>query len=206
MTKWDDKYQKAGRGGVLFGNEPNAYLRDKAPPIGPTPGRSALCLADGDGRNGRWLAAQGYEVTAIDVSAVGTMLARQDDLAAGVTVNRHVADLSAWSPPEGAGFDLTCLVYLQCEGGVRRQALRVAWACLKPGGLFVFEGFAAAGAGRCEDGLGPRASDLLYEIADLEQVVPCDAFLELLHGRIKLNEGRQHQGTGTVIRALARKA
>ena len=65
----DKRYREADE--PPFGEAPNAYLRM----ICARPdfaARTALCLADGDGRNGCWLAAQGLAVTAVDVSAVAT--------------------------------------------------------------------------------------------------------------------------------------
>lgn len=48
-----------------------------------TSGR-VLCLADGEGRNGVWLAAQGFDVTSVDIAPQGTAKARQLAAARGV--------------------------------------------------------------------------------------------------------------------------
>ena len=49
----------------VFGEMPNAYLQSLAPH--PSPG-NALGVADGEGRNGVWLAQQGLQVDAFDFS------------------------------------------------------------------------------------------------------------------------------------------
>ena len=54
-----------------------------------------LSLADGDGRNGCWLAEQGFEVTAVDVSSVATECARALDSRRGVTVERSTGKPAA---------------------------------------------------------------------------------------------------------------
>jgi 2-polyprenyl-3-methyl-5-hydroxy-6-metoxy-1,4-benzoquinol methylase len=49
----------------VFGEAPNAYLQSQAAHL--TPG-NALAVADGEGRNGVWLAQQGLLVDAFDFS------------------------------------------------------------------------------------------------------------------------------------------
>src|SRR6185295_5974582 len=65
MTDWDARYREQG---WAFGTEPNDFLREQADQL--PPGR-VLCLAEGQGRNAVWLAQRGYDVTAMDQSAVG---------------------------------------------------------------------------------------------------------------------------------------
>ena len=65
-TKWDERY---GGAEYAFGTEPNDFLRDEAGRI-PS-GGDVLCLADGEGRNGVYLAEQGYTVCSVDLSKVG---------------------------------------------------------------------------------------------------------------------------------------
>ena len=48
----------------LFGKEPSAFLKAQAHRL--RPGASALSVADGEGRNGVWLAEQGLDLLAID--------------------------------------------------------------------------------------------------------------------------------------------
>ena len=53
----------------LFGTEPNHYLLRQAHYW--KSGDRVLCVADGEGRNSVWLAEQGLEVDAFDISEVG---------------------------------------------------------------------------------------------------------------------------------------
>ena len=87
MKDWNSRYAKAGTDAEarMFGTQPCEYLREVLARTDVAP-RSALCLGDGDGRNGTWLAAQGIAVTAVDLSDVATDHARHHDAAAGVTV------------------------------------------------------------------------------------------------------------------------
>src|SRR3546814_2833628 len=75
-ARWDKRYRAATA--PLFGEAPNEYLRMVCA-RSDFAARSVLCLADGDGRIGCWLAARGLAVTALDVSAVATEKARTLD-------------------------------------------------------------------------------------------------------------------------------
>src|SRR4029079_14251058 len=54
---WNARF---GAGDCVFGTEPNAFLAAQACRL--RPGMSALCVADGEGRNSVWLARQGLLV------------------------------------------------------------------------------------------------------------------------------------------------
>jgi hypothetical protein len=55
---WDQRY--AGED-YLFGQAPNGFLAAQAPRL--QSGKSPLAVADGEGRNGVWLAETGREVS-----------------------------------------------------------------------------------------------------------------------------------------------
>src|SRR5450759_3376982 len=95
MLGWDSRY--AGDE-YLFGEAPNAFLAAQASRL--QPGQSALALADGEGRNGVWLAEQGLEVLSIDSSTVAQKKARRLADARGVRMNFEQTDLSTWNFPE----------------------------------------------------------------------------------------------------------
>ncbi|HMA13318.1 MAG: class I SAM-dependent methyltransferase [Bacteroidota bacterium] len=204
--RWDRRYRAAEA--PPFGEAPNDYLRMIAarPDFTARPdfkASTALCLADGDGRNGRWLAGQGLAVTAVDVSAVATERALLLDARDGVTVERIVADLADWSPERGRTWDAVFLIYLQSTWALRRRALEIAAAALAPGGWLVVEGFAKAQAAR--PGLGPDHPDRLYSLEELYQALPGMQVVEALAGRVLLSEGTRHQGEAEVVRFAARR-
>ncbi|MCP5370823.1 MAG: class I SAM-dependent methyltransferase [Hyphomicrobiales bacterium] len=200
MVDWNRKYRDSPV--PLFGTEPNEYLR-QALARSDLAVASALCLGDGDGRNGGWLAERGVRVTAVDISAVATDQARARDTARGVAVARLVADLADWEPPPGAAWDAVVVLYLQCERDVRRRALERAAAALTPGGWVVAEGFTP---GAQDDSfLGPRQPDILYDLADLTAALPGFRVIEAFTGTTWLEEGERHRGPARVARLLARK-
>lgn len=200
MPDWDASYRDTET--ALFGDAPNEYVREITA-RSDFAARTALCLADGDGRNSTWLADRGLTVTAVDLSTVATEKARQRDAAAGVVVERFVADLADWTPPEESRWDAAFLIYLQCESTVRLHAMRTAAAALAPDGWFVAEGFARVAA---YDGkLGPGKPDLLYDLDEMLAALPGLEIVEALTGQVRLAEGRRHQGLGDVVRIAARK-
>ncbi len=77
---WDERYSVAD---YVYGTEPNDYLREQMHRIAP--GGRVLCIADGEGRNGVYLAQHGFDVTSIDASRVGL------DKAQALAAVHHVA-------------------------------------------------------------------------------------------------------------------
>lgn len=197
-AEWDRRYAEAQGG--LFGDQPNLYLRAALARPDCAPG-SALMLADGDGRNGTWLAAQGVAVTAVDLSPEATRRAEARDRAAGVSVAREVADLGGWSP--GARrWDMAAILFLHGAEALRRRTVETAAAALAPGGWLVLEGFATAQAG---GGMGPDDPDKLYDLPELRRWIAGLALVEALTGVVALDEGPRHAGEAAVVRLLARR-
>jgi len=198
--RWDKRYSAATE--PPFGEAPNEYLRMVCA-RSDFAARSALCLADGDGRNGRWLAEQGLVVTGVDVSAVATERALALDRARGVAVERLTADLAEWTPPAGGAWDAVFVIYLQGTPDLRRRALAVAAAALAPGGWLVLEGFSKEQAAQA--GMGPGDPDRLYDLAELRTACAGLQVVEALAGRVSLAEGARHRGDAEVVRFAARR-
>ena len=198
MPDWDKKY--AARP-APFGDQPNEYVRQILA-RSDFEARSALCLADGDGRNGTWLAGQGLDVTAVDLSQVATDRARERDRAAGVSVDRITADVAEWTPPPRS-WQSVFVIYLQTQPEIRAHALRLGAEHLEPNGWLVVEGFAKPVAGRPD--FGPDDASVLYDLAEIEEAVPGLTVIEAFAGRTRLDEGGRHQGEADVVRFAARK-
>ena len=73
LERWEARFAAPG---YHFGTEPNAFLKSKADLL--KPGQKALSIADGEGRNGVFLAEQGLDVLTMDFSptALGERPAR----------------------------------------------------------------------------------------------------------------------------------
>jgi len=199
-ARWDKRYRAAAE--PPFGEAPNDYLRMILARADFT-AASALCLADGDGRNGAWLAEQGLAVTAVDVSGVATERALALDARRGVSVERVTADLAAWAPQGGRQWQAVFIIYLQGTSALRRRALEVGAAALAPGGWLVLEGFSKAQAGRPD--MGPDDPDRLYDLEELHAALPGLTVVEALAGRVRLEEGTRHRGEAEIVRFAARR-
>ena len=99
------------------------------------PGR-ALDLGTGEGRNALWLAARGWQVTAVDFSTAGLDKARQLAQARGVPVDWVLADVAGYQP-ETAAFQLVLPAYLQLAAASMDRVLRHAVSALAPSGMLL---------------------------------------------------------------------
>ncbi|MFD7286266.1 SAM-dependent methyltransferase [Streptomyces sp. NPDC059863] len=129
VTFWEDVY--AARPAATD-PRPNDRLVETV--TGLPPG-DALDLGCGDGGDALWLVRQGWQVTAVDISAVAverlTGLARSRGLADRVVAERH--DLQ--EPFPRGEFDLVCAHYLQTPYDLdRATVLRSAAHALRVGG------------------------------------------------------------------------
>lgn len=130
--RWDERH----RSGDFEGRGPNPTLM--AAVGGLHPGR-ALELGAGSGTNAVWLARQGWQVTAVDWSAVGLANARRQADAAGVELELQQHNLFDWQPPTEA-FDLVVLVYLHMPPPERRPVYAAAARAVAPGGRLLVIG------------------------------------------------------------------
>jgi len=162
---WDERYRATE---LVWSAEPNVFVAEVTKQF---PAGRALDLACGEGRNARWLASQGWEVTAVDFSAVAIEKARA--LAGGEGESGHVewicADLVTWSPPEAA-FDLVLFSYVHLPAPDLERVCARAADALAPGGHLLFVGHARRNL--TEGSGGPQDPDLLYEPQDVSSWIP----------------------------------
>jgi len=130
---WDERHAAHD---PIESHEPDPSLAAIAG--GLRPGR-ALDLAAGDGRNAIWLAAHGWDVTAVDFSAVALERARGAAEAAGVEVQWVNADLLEWRP-EPRSFDLVAIMFLHLPAHERRAVYADAADAVAPGGRLLVVG------------------------------------------------------------------
>lgn len=194
---WNERYAGAD---FLYGRRPNQYLVAQRYRLGP--GQRVLVAADGEGRNGVWLAEQGYRVTSVDQSAVAQEKAATLARERGVAVDLVCADLGTWSPGVAA-YDAVALIFAHFPSSDRAAIHGSLARALRPGGLLILEAFHTRQSGRHSG--GPRDRDLLYEPDMLRRDFAMLEPLELLEGVALLDEGDRHQGEGFVVRLVARR-
>jgi len=198
--KWDARYREADT--PLFGENPSEFLRQAAA-RSDFDARSALFLADGDGRNSRWFSRRGRAVTAVDLSDAARIQAETLDRSAGVSVNRLTADLAVW-PGIDDRFDAAILIALHSGKATRRRAVETAIRHLNPGGWLVLEGFSSAQADR--GSMGPTSLEKLYDLAETRSwIEPECRLVEAMEGLVLLDEGERHDGYADMVHVLARR-
>jgi ubiquinone/menaquinone biosynthesis C-methylase UbiE len=185
---WNARYAEPG---FAYGTEPNAFLVSQKHYL--KPGMKTLAVADGEGRNGVWLAQQGLDVLSVDGSEVG--LRKAQELA------RSRGDLTTWKWPEQE-FDLVVVIFIHFMPEFRVRMHRQMLRALKPGGVLIMEAFTPKQL-EYKTG-GPPVKEMLYR-ADMlrEEFRECEILRleEILTG---LNEGPYHRGTAAVVRLIVK--
>lgn len=129
-VRWDNKYAAKALPEVLA---PDAWLVEQ---VAPLPCGRALELACGLGHNAIWLAQQGWQVDAVDVSEVGLRLASQLAQREHANVDWATADLDKFEPRQCA-YDLV-LVFRFLD---RTRLPQIAVEALRPAGKLIYETF-----------------------------------------------------------------
>src|SRR5262245_55172693 len=106
---WDSRYRQPDQAPWDTGR-PSAELERRIAQMKPAPCRT-MELGCGTGTNAVWLAQQGFEVTAIDISPTAIERAREKATEAGVQVQFMQADVTVLpdlGPPFPFFFDRGC--------------------------------------------------------------------------------------------------
>jgi SAM-dependent methyltransferase len=198
LDKWDARF-----GGVQFhfGTAPNRFLASQARLL--KPGMRALCVADGEGRNGVWLAGQGLAVTAFDFSPVGVEKARRLARESGVALEHHVANINAWDW-DARQFDLVAVIFTQFATPEERERMFAGVVrTLAPGGILLLQGYTPR---QLEYGTGgPKQIERLYTETLLRTSFASLEILHLAEHEEMVEEGHGHRGMSALIDLVARK-
>ena len=195
---WDQRY---GTEEYFYGTQPNEFLKEHVAAL--PPGGRVLCLGEGEGRNAAFLAAQGFEVVALDVSAVG--LAKAERLAR----ERHVsivtvrADLADY--PLGCdAWDGIVSIWCHLPSALRARVYRDVGRALRVGGAFLLEAYTPAQL-EFKTG-GPQSVDLLPTLAALRGELGGLDFELAIEREREVHEGCGHRGRSAVVQIIARRS
>mgnify|MGYP000028735072 FL=1 len=203
-TIWSKRYRDAGDD-FLFGTEPNRFLAHRQALL--QNGRTALSVADGEGRNSIWLAEQGLTVTAIEISPVAIEKARHLAKARQTEVNFLLADMLApgWPPSEiHDAFDWVFGIFIQFVGPEwRSRQFEVMKQLTAPGGRILLQGYTPKQL-EFRTG-GPSAVENLYTEELLRDEFADWEIEELVDYEDEISEGSGHKGRSALIGMIARK-
>lgn len=198
LATWNARYSQPG---WFYGREPNTWLSEKAALL--RAGGRVLCVADGEGRNSVWLAQQGWQVQAFDLSDVAVAKARRLAAEAGVTVDHRVADFDSW-PWVDASHDAVVAIFIQfADPAMRARQFAQMRRALKPGGLLLLLGYTPR---QLELGTGgPGVLSHLYSATLLREAFDDMDIIELVEYEAVLTEGERHSGLSALVGLVARR-
>jgi 2-polyprenyl-3-methyl-5-hydroxy-6-metoxy-1,4-benzoquinol methylase len=195
---WDERYAQDG---YLFGTEPNGFLVSQRHLL--KPGMNCLAVADGEGRNGVWLAQQGLLVLSVEASAVALEKAKKLALQRGVAIDFERADLAHWQWGEHR-FDIVAAIFIQfAPPALREQMFAGIKRTLKPGGLLLLQGYTPRQL-EYKTG-GPPVAENMYTEALLREAFGDMEIMHLREHDDHIGEGTGHSGMSALIDLAARK-
>jgi len=199
LDRWNERFTAPG---YLFGTRPNAFLASQAHRL--TAGAKALSIADGEGRNGVFLAERGLDVLAVDFSPIALAKSRELAASRGVALRTEQADiLGGWTWPGGA-FDVVVAIFVQFATADEQPALFAnIKRALKPGGLLLMQGYRPEQLAYATG--GPKTVGNLYTRALLESAFADFADLDIREHDDVVNEGRGHNGMSALIDLVGKK-
>lgn len=189
---WDERFAAPG---YLFGTSPNVFLEQQAHRF--RHGLNVLSLADGEGRNGVFMAEQGCNVLAMDASSNALKKAEALARSRSVAIKTEVADLTTWRWPE-ATFDVVAAIFIQFSDPPERERIFAGIKrTLKTGGLLLLHGYRPEQL-RNNTG-GPPDAERCYTRAYLEHEFARFASIEIAQYDRVLAEGSWHNGNSALI-------
>jgi len=200
VSKWNERFLATED--YLFGKEPNAFLvRQAANRI--KPGDTVLAVADGEGRNGVWLAQQGCEVWSVDAAPAASEKARK--LAVERGVQMHIQTLDATEMDfDAQQYDLVVGIFFQfANPDLRARLFEGMKRATRAGGYLMIEGYGlkqldykTGGPGIAEHLYTPELIRSSFGDLEIEVLEEYDA---------ELNEGDRHRGMSALVDFVARK-
>jgi SAM-dependent methyltransferase len=197
---WNERFDKEE---FIFGKEPNEYLVQKTAQY-LKPNNSVLCIADGEGRNGVWLAKQGIRVTGFDVSDIALAKANQFANENQVSIQYSLCDTDGFDWQANA-YDAVIGIFIQfADPEMRARIFKQVHQALKPGGLFILQGYTPKQL-EYKTG-GPSLIEHLYTEEMIRDLSHGFEILELQCYEKELSEGDRHTGMSALLGMVAKKS
>jgi SAM-dependent methyltransferase len=196
---WNERFDKAE---FIFGKEPNQYLLEKTGQY-LKPNQRVLSIADGEGRNGVWLAKQGMQVVAFDASDVALAKAKHFAKDNQVVVEYIFSDTDSFTWHTNT-YDAVIGIFIQfADPTMRARIFQKTYEALRPGGIFILQGYTPKQL-EYKTG-GPSLIEHLYTEALIRDLVKDFNILELQSYERELSEGPRHSGMSALLGLVAQK-
>ena len=197
---WNERFDNDE---FIFGKEPNEYLVEQSTHY-LRPGNSVLCIADGEGRNGVWLAKQGMLVTGFDVSDIALSKANQFANENQVSIQYSLCDTDGFDWQVNT-YDAVIGIFIQfADPEMRTRIFKQVHQTLKPGGLFILQGYTPKQL-VYKTG-GPSLIEHLYTEEMIRKLSQGFEILDLQCYEKELSEGARHTGMSALLGMVAKKS
>jgi len=216
-TFWNSVFSKPE---YHYGTSPNDFLRDKVEHyvlngqwfailgIDLPEELHVVEFAAGEGRNSVWLAQQGFQVTAFDLSDVGMKkareLARQHDVVIDTRTDDAI-DLGLNATGWRDSADVLVSTFFHVSPERKRNLLAAHRNILRSGGILIAEWFHPDQRLHNHSSGGPGSSEMMFTAAELRTHFADWLVLECRETTRTLAEGDGHQGTAAVTQLVAQK-
>jgi SAM-dependent methyltransferase len=181
---WEERYRSSS---AVWSGQPNPQLVTET--AGLTPG-AALDAGSGEGADALWLADRGWQVTAVDFSAIALERGAAHAAAAGADAAGRIrwvqADLTAWEPADGR-FDLVSAQFMQLPAAPRQELFARLAEAVAPGGSLLIVGHDPSDLQTTMP--RPRMAELFYTAGDVARSLDADRW------EIVTAEARPRQAT-----------
>lgn len=196
---WNERFNKEE---FIFGKEPNEYLVEQSRQFLKS-GNQVLCIADGEGRNGVWLAKQGMQVVGFDVSDIALNKAKRFAMDNQVQIGYSLCDTDGfdWKP---SAYDAVIGIFIQfADPQMRARIFQQVYQALKPGGIFILQGYTPKQL-EYKTG-GPSLIEHLYTEEMIRDLAKDFEILDLRCYEKELTEGARHTGMSALLGLVAQK-
>ena len=182
--------------------EPNDFLVAN---LGVIPSGPLLCIGDGEGRNGVYVAQHGHRVVSVDASPVGLAKATRLATQRGVEIETITTDLASFITTPAADGPWAAVVSIFCHlpRSLRSTLYPALTERLQAGGVFVLESYTPSQIGRGTG--GPQDPDMTQTGPDLATDtfrLSTEHLVELVRPVV---EGVLHSGDASVIQYIGRR-
>lgn len=194
---WNERYQDNN---YAYGETPNDFLQQNST-IFKKEGK-ILSLGEGEGRNGIFLAEQGYYVRGVDFSKKGRAKALALAKSRNVNIEYDIADITGYDLGENK-WDGVISIFFPMSEKIRENLFQSIKTSLKKGGVFLLEAYNKKQLNF--DTGGPK--DITY-LLSLDEVADMFHDFEVILARDierTINEGDLHKGMSSVTQFIARK-
>ncbi len=195
-TMWNQRYSSES---YAYGIEPNTFLTQMSDKL--TSGK-VLCLGEGEGRNAVWLAEQGFDVTAVDLSEIGLAKAKRLAKSRGVNITTVHQDLAEFDIGVEK-WDAIISIFCHLPPALRTDVHHRCKTGLRQDGIMLLEAYTPLQL-KYKTG-GPPTVDMMMDVKTLSDDFSGMQFLHLQERVREVNEGEFHNGTGAVVQMLANK-